>query len=192
MPGHSDAFFSRIDESRLDEALRALRPGLKGYVVALLGGHRAHAEDVLQEVALHVWNNREKLPEIERFDRWVARIAYFKAQSRRRDLARDRHTTFSDALFERIADESAPAIRDGGARRDALRECLARLAPEDRTTLSRHYAENLPFPEIARLLGLNVAAVHQRFTRLRRNLRACLERRLAGGAPDPTPNTPDL
>jgi len=192
MSERSEVFRSRVDESRLDDVLRELRPGLKGYVTALLGGHRQHAEDVLQEVAMYVWNNRTKLPEIERFDRWILRVAYFKAQSKRRDLARDRHVMFGDAFFDLIADEAEAAVPGGGARRDALRECLARVTADDRLMLSRRYADNLPFPDIARLLGLNLAAVHQRFTRLRRNLRTCLDRRLAAGVAEAAPNSPVL
>lgn len=172
----------------LDEALRAVWPGLKAYVVSLLGGRREHADDVLQETALFIWNNREKIAGMENFEGWAFRIAYFKAQSKRRDLARDRHTVFSEALFEKLAEEAETTFRaDAESRLNALGACVGKVSADDRSILVWCYVENRSLTELARRLGRSADAVHQKISRIRRALRVCLEKRLAGSGDDPLP-----
>ena len=168
---------SRVTADNLDEALRTVWPGLKAYVVSLLGAHREHVDDVLQEAALFIWNNREKLAEVENFNGWAFRIAYFKAQSKRRDLARDRHTAFSEALFEKLAEEAEERFGTHAQERlNALGECVKKLPGDERALLVWRYVDNRPLTELAHTLGRSADSLHQRVSRLRRALRACMDK----------------
>ncbi|MCA9319719.1 MAG: RNA polymerase sigma factor [Planctomycetes bacterium] len=63
--------------------------------------------------------------------------------------------------------------------REALAACLAGLGKDDRRVLDLHYRDGRPGSEIAETLGLGVANVHARLSRLRARLRICIERRRA-------------
>ncbi len=171
-----------LNRTGMDAALRAVWPGLRSYVVALLGGRGEHADDVMQETALHLWNNRERLDAPENFTRWAFRVAYFKAKSKRRDLARANATLFGEELFERIADAGEPLFSaECEARLNALRHCVAEAPPAERELLVGHYGEGRPLIALARALGLSPDAMHQRACRLRRALRSCMKRRFDAG-----------
>jgi DNA-directed RNA polymerase specialized sigma24 family protein len=96
-----------VTEATLDEALRSVWPGLRAYVVSMLGPQRHLIDDILQETALFVWEKRAELPEVKNFDAWVFRAAYFKTLCARRELARGKEAMISDELFERIAHAAA-------------------------------------------------------------------------------------
>ena len=176
-----------FDRTEMDVALRAAWPGLRSYVVALLGGRGEHADDVLQEAALYLWNNRERLDAPENFSRWAYRVAYFKAKSKRRDLARANATVFGEEFFERIADAGEPLFSaESEARLNALRRCVAEAPAEERALLVGHYGEGRPLTALAQKFGLSADAIHQRACRLRRALRACMKRRVVSAEPHDT------
>lgn len=166
---------SCVSGDNLDEALRSVWPGLRAYVLSLLAGRREQVDDVLQETALFIWNNREKLAEIRSFNAWAFRIAYFKAQARRRDLARDRSTVFSEELFEKLAEEAETRFSRGD-RLAALGECVKKMPDDARALLVWRYVDNRPLTELARNMGRSADSIHQRICRLRRALRACMEK----------------
>ncbi len=144
------------------------------------------ADDVLQETALFIWNNREKLAEVDDFRPWAFRIAYFKAQSKRRDLSRDRHTVFSEAIFERLAAEAEASFSgDNESLLNALGECVRVVSDDDRALLVWRYSDNKSLVDLARLLGRSADSLHQKISRLRRGLRACMEKRLAADTARP-------
>lgn len=174
---------ARVTPDNLDEALRAVWPGLRAYVLSLLAGRRDQVDDVLQEAALFIWNNREKLAEIENFNAWAFRIAYFKAQSKRRDLARDRHTVFSEELFEQLAEAGESRFGDASERRlKTLAECVQKASADDRALLVWRYVENRALTELAALTGRSADSVHQRVCRLRKSLRLCMDKHAEPGA----------
>jgi RNA polymerase sigma-70 factor (ECF subfamily) len=65
-------------------------------------------------------------------------------------------------------------------KREALEQCLKRLAPRAREILELRYSdEHLPPPEIASRLSWTVGAVHVALSRARKFLQECTRRRLA-------------
>lgn len=176
-----------LDRTEMDAALRATWPGLRSYVVALLGGRGEHADDVMQETALYLWNHRERLDAPENFPRWAFRVAYFHAKSKRRDLARAHAAVFGEEFFERLAEAAEPLFSaESEARLRALRHCVAEVPEAERTLLVSHYGEGRPLTVLAKSLGLSADAMHQRASRLRRALRTCMKRRIA----EPETNEP--
>lgn len=181
-PENSAATPGPVTEATLDKALRAVWPGLRAYVVSMLGPHRHLAEDVMQETALFVWEKRAELPGVRNFDAWVFRSAYFKTLSLRRDLVRRKETLIGDELFEKIA---AAAGEETGfateARLTALVSCIEAVPAPDRELLDWRYRDNRTLVEIAPMLKQAVNTLHQRVSRLRRALRNCVEHKLAAG-----------
>lgn len=62
--------------------------------------------------------------------------------------------------------------------RRVFAEIVSRLAPKDRLRLSCYYAQNLTLAEIGRALGEHEATVSRNLTRVRREIRADVERHL--------------
>jgi RNA polymerase sigma-70 factor (ECF subfamily) len=72
-----------------------------------------------------------------------------------------------------------------------VRAVLLELPPDVREMLALHYGDGLRHAEIAALLGLEVAAVKQRFSRTLRGMRARLEERRAEGPTGQTKESND-
>jgi len=93
-------------------------------------------------------------------------------------------------VLEMIDAEWAAAPSPGGPRVDALRDCLDNAPAEARRMLELRYFEGWACDEIAREIGIGLDAVYQRLSRLHRQLRLCIERRLSGGEANFNPATP--
>ncbi len=86
-----------------------------------------------------------------------------------------------DVLDLLDADAQASAVADSG-RVGALRDCLEAVPEPARRLLELRYFDGHTCGEVARRAGLGLDAVYQRLSRLHRQLRACIEQRLAAGA----------
>jgi RNA polymerase sigma-70 factor (ECF subfamily) len=170
-----------VTEATLDNALRAVWPGLRAYVVSMLGPHRHLADDVLQDTAIFVWEKRAELPQVRNFNAWVFRAAYFKTLSCRRDLARSKESLIGDELFERIAEAAADESGFATERRlVALQACITSTSTDERRLIDWRYRDKRPVADIAGVMKQTVNVMNQRLSRLRRSLRNCVELRLAG------------
>ena len=139
----------------------------------------AHAaEDIFQNVTLKAMTDRGE------FESEAALLSWAFITSRREgmDWLR-RHRRESVGLDEAVLDlldrewqVCAPA---GGARLDALIECLRATPAEARQLLRLRYHDGCTCEEVAARIGVGLEAVYQRLSRLHRSLRRCVEGRLA-------------
>jgi RNA polymerase sigma-70 factor (ECF subfamily) len=111
---------------------------------------------------------------------WVLAIArnllidHYRRRAHRDAVSTDEYP----GLLERAtAGDDFAHVLDG----DELRQWLRPLSERAREVLSLRYAADLPPAEIARLLGLNLANVHQILSRSIRTLRTQLEAEAGGG-----------
>lgn len=70
-----------------------------------------------------------------------------------------------------------------GCRMGALRECLESVPEKSRQLLHLRYFDGHSCDEVARHVGATVDAVYQRLSRLHRQLKQCVDQRLAPTAP---------
>ena len=82
-------------------------PELRTFVRSLLPA-RGDAAEVMQEVAVVLWQKFAEFDPNRDFRRWAFGIARFEALAYRRDQAQDRHL-FDDELAGKLADEAAAA-----------------------------------------------------------------------------------
>jgi len=104
------------DESRHELFLRlyaAHEPAVRAFVRSLVP-MVADANDVMQEVAVVLWQKFGEYATSEDFRRWAFGVARFKVLSWRRDRMRDRHL-FGTELTELLATEAAAARNVDGA-----------------------------------------------------------------------------
>jgi RNA polymerase sigma-70 factor (ECF subfamily) len=106
---------------------------------------------------------------------WVLSIArnilidHYRAQSHRRSISADEHPEVLDALTV-DEDPLARALSE-----EELKTLLSPLQPREREVLALRYGADLGTKEIASLLDLSTANVHQLISRSLRRLRAVAE-----------------
>ncbi|MCA9261841.1 MAG: sigma-70 family RNA polymerase sigma factor [Planctomycetales bacterium] len=167
------------DQQRRGEFVQqfsGIRPRLAAYVRSVVA-NPSDAEDVLQEIGVVLWSKFGEFELGSDFERWAFRTArlqvlcYYKRQ--RREPIR-----FTDRFIEQV-DEASLARTDLARACEALRDCIARLEPEDRELFRRRYESSQPTSrQLARELGRPESTVYNALSRIRRRLMHCMRRTL--------------
>jgi len=140
-------------------------------------------EDVLQETMIEMFKFLGKLEKADRFWPWLFRMAGNNARDAVDHRRRDRQAPVESA---------GPAPEDGAADglerliSDELRQtvsaAMAALRPEHRQVISLRCYEQLPYSEIAGILGRSEFAARMLFMRAKKSLARQLARRGMGKA----------
>lgn len=171
--GQADAFEALVDRYGGRVRAAALR---------IAGGRRTLADDLTQEVFLHLLRVLPRYDRSRPFAPWLFEVAANLCRNKVRGERR-RPAVSLDALVEASGDEPAgpdpepcaAAERNDELRR--LREARDALPPAYRTILALHYEAGLSYEEVGRALGgLPLGTVKNRLHRAR----AALAARLAG------------
>lgn len=151
---------------------------LFAYVLALLP-QAQHAEEILQNTNQRILAERDRWPEIVDFDAWARRLAYFEFLAYRKSLARERARLEPSATIVELADAAFARAAAPDDRLGALEHCLARLGRRERALIDARYGRPASVAELARETRQSAGAVRQALYRIRRQLLACIDRRLA-------------
>jgi RNA polymerase sigma-70 factor, ECF subfamily len=180
-PNASDGNASLAADQRRDAFARLFAKydrWLFSYLVTLLA-NPAHAEEVFQEVCVVVWRMSDQFELGTDFVKWVSVIAHNQVRKFRRESKRSGFP-LSDATCELLAADAARGADLFDFRRDALRQCLGKLASGDRQLVQRCYSESsASFKTIAEDLGRPVNTVYKALNRIRRALHECIDRTLS-------------
>ena len=150
-------------------------------------GDRHDAENAAQEAFVRAWRKLDTFRADSSFRTWLTRIALNAAASRRRTAARRGTRTGLPAAPGPDPRAASPAAGlESGERVDAVRAALAGLAEEFRTVVVLKEFEDLPYEEIAAVVGVPVGTVRSRLSRGREQLRRALAP-LLSDAPRPAP-----
>ena len=158
--GHSD--FARVYEQHVWPVY-----GFLAYRV----GDRHVAEELTQETferALRAWSRFDRRRSSERT--WLLTIA--------RNLLTDHHRRGRTRHTEVLDELNAPTVPGPEEKLDVgveLTGALAHLGEREREILALRYGADLPGSEVAELLGISLANVHQIVSRSLRKLRELLE-----------------
>jgi RNA polymerase sigma-70 factor, ECF subfamily len=173
------------DEAAFDALVEAYSPQVYALLTRFLG-RRANREDLVQEVFLRVVRARERYEPSARFSTFLFRIAYnIAVNETQRGIAREagrvelggEGTRAAPRAPSELADERALHPAAGLERDDvvrAVREAIARLPENQRMALLLARYEELPYGEIAEVLGSTEKAVKSLIHRARETLRASL------------------
>lgn len=97
-------------------------------------------------------------------------------QRERRAAADTLGAILADRCEQRCAAEQHLANEDASFEQEALRRCLAALAPRARQLISRRYLEAIPAKRLAQQFKITTDAVTAQLQRIRKHLRTCLNR----------------
>lgn len=167
------------DTQRLAERFEAARPRLQRIALRILGS-AAESDDALQETWLRI--SRADVAQVANLEGWlttvVARIcldALKRRENRREQLTPDdpRHDVAAIAPGERPEEEAMLADSIGAA----LRVLLDALQPAERVAFVLHDMFDVPFDDIAAIVGKTPEAARQLASRARRRVRGASEGR---------------
>ena len=167
-----------------DELLRRFfeqRPALEAYLMAVTRDYHL-VEDVLQEVAVVVVRKAAQYDESRPIGPWVRAIARRELASRFRSR-RGEASLLDPEVMEGLAAtfEEAALAPDLASRREALVECMRRMAGTPRKVLELRYACRLSCGKVAHEVGKSVQSVYSTLKRAKEALRRCVEGALARG-----------
>ena len=171
-------------ELRFTQLWTAAHPTVAGFVRGLIPD-RAAVDDILQDVALALYNNLANYDPSRPFVAWALGVAKHKVQDRWRTLARAKTVIRDTQVLEAMAAVSAELDDELDSRRRALHECLGQVQGRAYDLVRLHYHEGHEPREIAGILGLEAGHVRVLLNRVRGALRQCIERRLLGHGSTP-------
>lgn len=139
----------------------------------------ATREDIFQEVAMILWKKFERYDPAKPFGAWARGIASRKILEDHRMKGRLPESCTPEALEMLSAgfmvDEAESPWE---ARETALNHCLDTLPERSSRFMRDRYHLGQPVESMAAEAGLSVDALYQILSRLRRQLRDCVQRRL--------------
>lgn len=146
--------------------VRSIAPGLND------------VEDVVQEVNILLWQKASSFTPGTNFKAFAFRIAYLKTMEAIRKKMR-RNRPASALTDEAAADAVSEYWQDrpnlGLERIEALESCIGKLPDTDRALLMQRYEDGKSVREIAHGMNAGEGSLQQRFFRLRKALRTCVE-----------------
>jgi RNA polymerase sigma-70 factor, ECF subfamily len=158
-------------------AFTAHEPAVRAFARRLVPS-RADADDVMQEVAVVLWEKFDEFREEGDFKAWACGIARYKALAWMRDKGRDRLVLDSDVV-EAIAEASLAAEPQLQQQREALESCLKKVSSTDRALIARAYEPHVRIHDVAATSGRSVGGFYQWLYRVRQMLLECVKRELA-------------
>ena len=150
---------------------------LQGFVRTLVPS-REDAREVMQEVAVVLWQRLGDLDDLANFRPWAFGVARFKAMALLRDRSRDR-LVFDEDVLELLADEVTEQADTYEAERRALESCVEKLDPAQRKLLDAAYAPGARIDALAVEAGRSPMSFYKALHRIRLALMNCTQRLLA-------------
>lgn len=139
----------------------------------------ADARDVLQETLVTLWAKRAEFDATREFLPWACGIARHKVREFWR--RQPRWQAFADHDLMTLIDARREELSAGlSLRAEKLRDCVAKLPPDQRSSLTRYYHDEESVETIALREGRTVEAVYKMLQRTRRSLLECVERGMRG------------
>jgi RNA polymerase sigma-70 factor (ECF subfamily) len=163
------------DEAAFVELVERFEPQMRYYLRKMLWD--AHiVDDILQDVWVDVFRAVSRLADVDAFRAWLYRIAHDRAA---REL-RKRRPAHRPLLEVELIDDSADDLSFSAVDVERLHAALDELPPEHREVLVLRFLEDMPYEEIARVIGCPLGTARSRIHYARRALRRALERKDKG------------
>ncbi len=134
------------DEAAFRTLYRRHNPRVNGFVLRMVGGDVAEAEDILQETWIRVARALDRFRWESALSSWISGIAL----NRVRELARKKKRS----LVEVDGEWEVPVPPSATGRRIDLERALELLPPGFRTVLVLHDVEGFTHQEIGKQLGI--------------------------------------
>lgn len=150
-------------------------------------GNGTLAEDLLQDVFLRVIRSAQRYSPRAKFTTWLYTIARNLCVDNARRAKHRRHASLDQplgrdpsgkqTLLDRVSDKQPGVDRQamGGKLREHIQEAVSTLSDEQREVFLMREQLNLPFKEIAEIVGCPENTVKSRMRYALEHLRRCLD-----------------
>ena len=144
------------------------------------------AQDIVQDAFIVVMNKWENFRPGTSVFSWVRQIVYFKTMEALR--ARSREIPAVDEELQSLVNETLHSHLDDRAAEHqnrmgkALQECMTQLSARNIRLLAGFYSEAKSCESLASMFNRSVEAVRMLLSRVRKQLRDCMENRLREAA----------
>ena len=168
------------DDSHHHQFLRLFaehEPAVRTYVRSLVVS-RTDAAEVMQEVAVMLWQKFDEFDGGRDFRKWAFGVARYIVLSYRRDRGRDR-LVFDDALIEQLATEAALVSESHDLQREALDHCLQKLTTQQRELVLSAYGSKVNIGLLAEERGQTPMSLYKVLHRIRQALLDCVQREIS-------------
>ena len=166
--------FKKGDRKSFEELIEKYQKLVINTAYRLIGD-RAEAEDMAQEVFLRVYSRSRSYKPQAKFSTWLLRITRNLCLNRLRDKKRHPLASFDSPIeteegkLVRDIPAEARAVPDVFLERkelqDVIKQAIDFLPAKQRMVVILAKYENLPYQEIARVMGCSVSAVRLRLYR---------------------------
>ena len=151
---------------------------LRGFIASVIF-IPSDRDDILQEVALRLWQLYHRYDPARPFTPWALGVASLRMKEECRKVSR-RPVLLDESHLERMTSAfSSMAEQETAHPETALSECLDALPPEAAGLIRDRYFSGRSIGELSKSHGLTPPAVYQTLCRLRRRLAACIRARMA-------------
>ena len=165
------------DEAAFRELVEATEDRVFGTIVKMLGGVEG-AEDLAQRVYLRIWQARERYEPRSKFSTWMFSILIRLVFNERRGRSRRSAVFYAPSTEEEprepVSRDSPAANAAAGELSAAIDAALEDLPPDQRTAIILRRYEEMPYEQIAEVLGTTVPAVKSLLYRARETLKVKL------------------
>jgi RNA polymerase sigma-70 factor (ECF subfamily) len=144
--------------------------------ILMLSVNRADAEDVLQDTSVVLWEKFDSYTPGTSFQAWACQIAYYEVLARRRKGSRIQY--LSDTTLSLLAKDALSIMEQSDLNKDALADCLDKLAEKDRGLIEQKYFVQLSTAEIATRSSRSVHAIYRALSRIHGLLLRCMRKTL--------------
>lgn len=152
-------------------------PALRTFVRSLVPTH-SDSSEVMQDVAVVLWEKIGEFDEARDFRKWAFGVARYEALAFIRDRARDRHV-FDDELIAQLAEEAVAAEPRHNSQRESLDACLQKLPDRQRELVLAAYAPDTRMDQLAGQRGQTAMSLYKVLHRIRQALLDCVRREMA-------------
>jgi RNA polymerase sigma-70 factor (ECF subfamily) len=161
------------DERAFERIFHHYRPKIYSYAYQLFGNIQM-ADELVQEVFLKVWLNRDKLPHILKFDSWLFIIARNQVFDMLKLLAKE---TTARRQMARLLDPDANSVEDHILDKEnelRLRHALDHLSPQQKLIFTLSRQQGMKHEEIATQLNISRNTVKTHLVHALKTLRDIL------------------
>lgn len=164
----------RHDEKAFKALFEAYQPRLYHYIIGIVKSKET-AEEMVIDVFLKIWQQREMLAGVERFDAFLFRIAFNQSVDYLRRAARD--PKIKDILWQEIELAGGPSSDEPVLVKEyevKLKEAIGLLSPKRQLIFRMSREKNFSHSDIAEKLQLSKYTVSNHISESLRFIRAYL------------------
>jgi RNA polymerase sigma-70 factor (ECF subfamily) len=144
--------------------------------VRSLGVDRDWVDDVAQEAFMEAFRKWDSFDHQRDFGKWVRGIAANIVRNEVRKRNRRQRLLNSDLAQSMLTSHLSKPEPASPVSLEAVQVCLAKLNADQRALIQGHYYDGLTSGELSDRLQKSAANVRQMLVRVRRQIRACIER----------------